>query len=55
MKAASVFLLAATVSTGFLGGIGFVNFMGFGPALKNTPAEPLIKLTGIKAIFNSTM
>ena len=43
MKAASAFLLVATVGTGFLGGIGFVNFMGFGPALKNTPAEYLVK------------
>ncbi|HKO78933.1 MAG TPA: hypothetical protein VJU78_00995 [Chitinophagaceae bacterium] len=43
MKAASVFLLVATVGTGFLGGIGFVNFMGFGPALKNTPAGHLVR------------
>jgi len=42
MKAASVFLLAATVGTGFLGGIGFLNFIGFGPAMKNTPAEHLV-------------
>ena len=43
MKAASVFLLAATVSTGFLGGIGFLNFIGFGPTMKNTPAEHIVR------------
>lgn len=42
MKAASVFLIAATVGTGFLGGIGFLNFIGFGPAMKNTPAEHIV-------------
>lgn len=43
MKAASVFLLAATVSTGFLGGIGFLNFIGFGPAMTNTPPEHIVR------------
>lgn len=42
MKATSVFLITATVGTGFLGGIGFLNFIGFGPAMKNTPAEHIV-------------
>ena len=43
MNAVSVFLLVATVSTGFLGGIGFLNFIGFGPAMKNTPAQHIVR------------
>ncbi len=43
MKTASFFLFTATIATGFLGGIGFVNFIGFGPALKETPAEHLVR------------
>jgi hypothetical protein len=43
MKLSSALLLITTLLTGFLGGIGFVNYMGFGPALQETPAEELIR------------
>lgn len=42
MKISTAFLLTVTILTGFLGGIGFVNFIGFGPALKETPAEGIV-------------
>jgi uncharacterized membrane protein len=43
MKTASAFLLVATLGTGFLGGIGFVNLIGFVPALKKTPPQQIIR------------
>ncbi len=43
MKISTAFLLTVTILTGFLGGIGFVNFIGFGPALKETPAEHIVR------------
>jgi hypothetical protein len=42
MQLSSVFLFITTLLTGFLGGIGFLNFMSFGPTLRKTPAEHLI-------------
>ncbi len=42
MQLSSVFLFITTLLTGFLGGIGFLNFMGFGPTLRKTPAEHLV-------------
>ena len=42
MHLSTVFLFITTLLTGFLGGIGFLNFMGFGPSLKETPLQHLI-------------
>ena len=36
-------LYVTTLLTGFLGGIGFLNFMGFNPALQKTPVEDLVR------------
>jgi hypothetical protein len=43
MKIATGFLLSSVLLTGFMGGIGFVNFIGFGPALRDTPAEHIVR------------
>ncbi len=43
MKILPIFLILATFLTGLLGGIGFVNFIGFGPAFRDTPAKDIIR------------
>ena len=43
MQFSSIIFLTAVLLTGFMGGIGFVNFIGFGPALRDTPAEHIIR------------
>src|SRR4030095_15670343 len=43
MKSFSLLLLITTLLTGFMGGIGFLNFMGFNPAMKATPAKDIVR------------
>ncbi len=42
MRTSTALLLATALLTSFLSGIGFLNFMGFNPAMRETPPKELV-------------